>query len=87
MDPPAIDAFGVIDQVYRVPAGTKSVKAPSTGVIANVDPVQIVVLTLATDMVGFTTTVIVNVAPVHPLIDGVTVYTTVLAVLVGFVKI
>ena len=62
-----------MDHVYNVPAGTKSVNAPSTGVIANVDPVQIVVFTFATDIVGFTTTVMVNGAPVHPLIDGVTV--------------
>ena len=59
-------------QVYNVPTGTKSVKAPSTGVTANVDPVQIVVFTFATDIVGFTVTVIVNGKPGHPLIDGVT---------------
>ena len=73
--------------MYNVPAGTTSVKTPSIGVIANGAPVQIVVLTFAIAIVGFTTTEIVNGVPLHPFKDGVTVYTTVVGALVGFVNI
>ena len=65
LEAPAIFEFAVIDHVYIVPAGTTSVNAPSTGVIANVDPVQIVVFTLAILIVGLTVTVTVNGAPVQ----------------------
>ena len=77
--------FGTV-QVYNVPAGTKSVKAPSTGVTANVDPVQIVVFTLATDIVGLTTTVTLLSAE-HPFAVMVYTYVTERGPLVEFVNI
>ena len=52
-------------QVYVVPDGTTSVKDPSNGVIANVEPVQIVVFTFAILIVGLTVIVTENGAPVQ----------------------
>jgi len=59
-------------QAYVVPAGTIPF-VTSTGVIVNVPPLQIVVLIAVTDGLGSTRTVTVNVAPVHPFAEGVTI--------------
>jgi hypothetical protein len=75
--------------VYVVDAGTISLPL-SLGVTVNAVPLHIVLVLLAITGVGFIVTVTVNVDPTQfpaaPLV-GVTVYTTVCAVLVKLVNV
>jgi hypothetical protein len=75
--------------VYVVDAGTISLPL-LLGVIVNAVPLHIVLVLLAITGVGFTVTVTVKLVPTQlpasPLV-GVTVYTTVCAVFVVFVKV
>jgi hypothetical protein len=75
--------------VYVVDAGTISLPL-SLGDTVNAVPLHIVLVLLAITGVGFIVTVTVNVDPTQlpaaPLV-GVTVYTTVCAVLVKLVKV
>jgi hypothetical protein len=75
--------------VYVVDAGTISLPL-LLGVIVNAVPLHIVLVLLAITGVGLTVTVTVKLVPTQlpasPLV-GVTVYTTVCAVFVVFVKV
>src|ERR1043166_1782730 len=85
--PPVIPPVTVgTPQLYVVPTGTIPF-VTFNGVTVNVAPLQIVVVKLFIDGLGFTVTVTVNVDPVHEPDVGVTVYVAVCAVLVGLVNV
>ena len=72
--------------VYVVPAGTIPL-VPLRGVKLKFPPLHIVAVMALTAGIGLTVTVIVNAAPVHAAVDGVTVYVAVCTALVGLTRV
>ena len=63
---PVTSLFGTTIHEYHVPTGnTFELIPPFIGVTANVAPEQIIAVSFATVIVGFTVTVTVNGFPVH----------------------